>query len=137
MRFRRKGPIKPEDNWYSLSYWQTMANNSFMLKVDYEDIWKDVKQMDFGEVKPTNAHDRHTVQHITNVMKATRHAINHPEQAGISQERVQLYEERMQVMRNIWVEECQIASKVDAEVPVVQKDEEGTWRVYTQENSRQ
>ena len=78
-----------------------MANSNFTLKVNYKDIWRDVRQMDFGEAKPSNAHDRHTVQHITNVMKATRHAINHPEQAGISQERVQLYEERMQVMRSI------------------------------------
>ena len=114
-----------------------MASNNSILKVDYDDIWGEVKQMDFGETKPSNAHDRHTVQHITNVMKATRHAINHPEQAGISQKRAQLYEERMQVMRNAWVKECQIASRVDPEVPVVQKDEKGTWRVYTQKKLKQ
>ena len=99
-----------------------MASNNSILKVDYEDIWREVKQMDFGETKPSNAHDRHTVRHISNVMKATRHAISHPEQAGISQKRVRLYEERMQVMRNIWVRECQIASRADSEVPVVWKE---------------
>ena len=114
-----------------------MASKSSMLKVDCEDIWKDVNQIDFGEVRPTNAHDRHTVQRITNVMKATRHAINNPEQMGINQDRVQVYEERMKVLRNIWIGECQIASKVDAEVPVVQKDAEGTWRVYPQGDSGQ
>ena len=39
----------------------TMASNNPRLKVDYEDIWREVKQMDFGEVKPSSAHDRHTV----------------------------------------------------------------------------
>ena len=114
-----------------------MASNNSTLKVDYEDIWREVRQMDFGETKPSNDHDRHTVQHITNIMKAHRYAINHPKQAGISEKKVRIYEKRMQVMRNIWVKECQIASRVDSEVPVVQKDEEGTWRVYTQENSQQ
>ena len=132
-----RDPIRPGDIQYSLSKWQTMASNSSTLKVDYEDIWKDVNQMDFGEMKPTNAHDRHTVQRITNVMKATRHAINNPEQMGINQDRVQVYEERIKVLRNIWIGECQIASKVDAEVPVVQKDAEGTWRVYPQGDSGQ
>ena len=111
-----------------------MASNNSTLKVDYEDIWREVRQMDFGETKPSNDHDRHTVQHLTNIMKAHRYAINHPKQAGISKKKARIYEKRMQVMGNIWVKECQIASRVDSEVPVVQKDEEGTWRVYTQKN---
>ena len=111
-----------------------MASNKPTLKVDYEDIWREVRQRDFGETKPSNDHDRHTVQHLTNIMKAHRYAINHPKQAGISERKVQTYEKRMQVMRNIWVRECHIASRVDSEVPVVQRDEEGTWRVYAQEN---
>ena len=111
-----------------------MASNNPRLKVDYEDIWREVKQMDFGETKPSSAHDRHTVRHISEVMKATRHAISHPEQAGLSQERAQLWEGRMQELRNAWVNECRIASRTDPEVPVVQKDKKGTWRVYTQGN---
>ena len=111
-----------------------MASNNPRLKVDYEDIWREVKQMDFGETQPSSAHDRHTVRHISDVMKATRHAISHPEQAGISQERAQLWEKRMQELRKAWVNECRIASRTDPEVPVVQKDKEGTWRVYTQGN---
>ena len=111
-----------------------MASNNSILKVDYDDIWREVKQMDFGETKPSNAHDRHTVRHISNVMKATRHAISHPEQAGLSQERAQLWEGRMQELRNAWVNECRIASRTDPEVPVVQQDKRWNWRVYTQRN---
>ena len=111
-----------------------MASNRATLKVDYEDIWGEVKQKDFGETKPSNEHDRHTVQHLTNIMKAHRQAINHPKQAGISEKRAQTYEKRIQVMRSIWTRECHIASRVDSEVPVVRKGEKGTWRIYTQEN---
>ena len=111
-----------------------MASNNPRLKVDYEDIWREVKQMDFGEVKPSSAHDRHTVRHISEVMKATRQAISHPEQAGLSQERVRLWEGRMKELRGAWVNECQIASRTDPEVPVVQQDKRGNWRVYTQRN---
>ena len=111
-----------------------MASNKATLKVDYEDIWREVRQKDFGETKPSNEHDRHTVQHLTNIMKAHRQAINHPKQAGISEKRAQTYEKRIQVMRSIGTKECHIASRVDSEVPVVQRDEKGTWRVYTQEN---
>ena len=114
-----------------------MTSNNAMLKVDYEDIWREVSQKDFGETKPSNEHDRHSVQYITDIMKTHRHAIDHPEQAGISEKRVQVYEKRMQVLRKIWIRECQLASRVDPEVPVVQRDEKGTWRVYTQENSQQ
>ena len=41
-----------------------MASDRAMLKVDYEDIWGEVEQKDFGETKPSNEHDRHTVQHL-------------------------------------------------------------------------
>ena len=39
-------------------------------------------------------------------------------------------------MRSSWVRECHLASKVDSEVPMVQKDEKGTWRIYTQGNQQ-
>ena len=96
-----------------------MTSNNAMLRVDYEDIWGEVSQKDFGETKPTNEHDRHSVQYITDIMKTHRHSIDHPEQAGISEKRVQVYERRMQVLKKIWIRECQLASSVDPEVPVV------------------
>ena len=111
-----------------------MASNRAMLKVDYEDIWGEVEQKDFGETKPSNEHDRHTVQYLTDIMKAYRQAINQSKQAKTNKQTAQLYERRMQVMRSSWARECHLASKVDSEVPMVQKDEKGTWRIYTQGN---
>ena len=67
-------------------------------------------------------------------MKAYRQAINQSKQAKTNKQTAQLYERRMQVMRSSWARECHLASKVDSEVPMVQKDEKGTWRIYTQGN---
>ena len=111
-----------------------MASDRAMFKVDYEDIWGEVEQRDFGETKPSNEHDRHTVQGLTDIMKAYRRAISQSKQARANKQTARLYERRMQVMRSSWVRECHLASKVDSEVPMVQKDELGIWRIYTQGN---
>ena len=113
-----------------------MTSNMSKPNIDYEEVWKDVSQMEFGEVMPTNEHDRQTVKRITNVMKATRHAINNPEQMGINQERVKVFKKRMKVLKKIWIEECKVASKVDPKVPVVRKIGR-KWRVYPQGDQEQ
>ena len=71
-----------------------MASNRDTVKVDYEDIWGEVEQKDFGETKPSNEHDndRHTVQRLTDIMKAYRQAINQSKQARISEQTAQIYE---------------------------------------------
>ena len=113
-----------------------MANNMSKPNIDCEEVWKDVKQMDFGDVAPTNEHDGQTFKGITNLMKAARSAINNPEQMGINQKQVKVLEKKLKGMKRRWIEECEIASKVDPEVPVARKQGR-RWRVYPQGDQEQ
>ena len=104
--------------------------------IDCKEVWKEVKQMDFGRVAPTNEHDEQTVRGVTNLMKIARKAINNPEQMGINQEQVEVLEKKLKGMKKRWIEECELASKVDPRVPALRK-QGGRWRVYPQENQGQ
>ena len=113
-----------------------MASNNVKPIVDCDEVWSEVKQMDFGRIAPTNEHDEQTVRGLTNLMKTARMAINNPEQMGINQEQVEVLEKKLKGMKKRWIEECEPASKVDPGVPVLRK-QGGRWRVYPQEDQRQ
>ena len=66
--------------------------------------------MDFGNVAPTNEHDGQTFKGITDLMKA-------------------VLKRKLKGMKRRWIEECEMASKVDPEVPVVRKRGR-TWILY-------
>ena len=110
-----------------------MAGSNFKPIVDCDEVWREVKQMDFGRIAPTNEHDEQTVRGLTNLMKTARMAINNPEQMGINQEQVEVLEKKLKGMKRRWIEECEPASKVDPGVPVLRK-QGGRWRVYPQED---
>ena len=63
-----------------------MAGNNFKPIVNCDEVWREVKQKDFGRIAPTNEHDEQTVRGLTNLMRTARMAINNPEQMGINQE---------------------------------------------------
>ena len=113
-----------------------MEDNRSKPIIDCDEVWKEVKQMDFGRMAPTNEHDEQTVRGITNLMKTARMAINNPEQMGINQEQVEVLEKKLKGMKRRWIEECEPASKVDPGVPVLRK-QGGRWRVYPQEERGQ
>ena len=113
-----------------------MEDNRSKPIIDCEEVWKEVKQMDFGRMAPTNEHDEQTVRGLTNLMKTARMAINNPEQMGINQEQVEVLEKKLKGMKRRWIEECEPASKVDPGVPVLRK-QGGRWRVYPQEDRGQ
>ena len=69
-------------------------------------------------------------------MKAAREAINNPERMGIDQEQVEVLQKKLKGMKRRWIEECELASKVDPRVPVLRK-QGGQWRVYPQEDQGQ
>ena len=108
-----------------------MEDDRLIPIIDCEEVWKEVKQMDFGKVAPTNEHDGQTFKGVTNLMKATRKAINNPEQMGLDQEQVKVLQKKLKRMKGRWMEECELASKVDPRVPVLMK-QGGRWRVYPQ-----
>ena len=110
-----------------------MASNNVKPIVNCDEVWNEVKQMDFGRTAPTNEHDEQTVRGLTNLMKTARMAINNPEQMGINQEQVEVLERKLKGMKQRWIEECEPASKVDLGVPILKK-QGGRWRVYPQEN---
>ena len=113
-----------------------MEDNRSKPIIDCEEVWKEVKQMDFGRVAPTNEHDGQTFKGVTNLMKAAREAINNPERMGIDQEQVEVLQKKLKGMKRRWIEECELASKVDPRVPVLRK-QGGRWRVYPQEDQGQ
>ena len=113
-----------------------MAGNRFKPIVDCDEVWREVKQMDFGRMAPTNEHDEQTVRGLTNLMKTARMAINNPEQMGINQEQVKVLEKKLKGMKRRWIEECEPASKVDPGVPILRR-QGGRWRVYPQEGQGQ
>ena len=113
-----------------------MEDNRSKPIIDCDEVWREVKQMDFGRMAPTNEHDKQTVRGITNLMKTARMAINNPEQMGINQEQVEVLEKKLKGMKRRWIEECELASKVDPRVPVLRK-QGGRWRVYPQEDQGQ
>ena len=110
-----------------------MAGNNVKPIVNCDEVWSEVKQMDFGRIAPTNEHNEQTVRGLTNLMKTARMAINNPEQMGINQEQVEVLERKLKGMKQRWIEECEPASKVDLGVPILRK-QGGWWRVYPQEN---
>ena len=104
--------------------------------INCEEVWKEVKQMDFGRVAPTNEHDEQTFNGVTNLIKTARKAINNPEQMGINQEQVEVLEKKLKGMKRRWIEEYELASRVDPRVPVLRKQGRW-WRVYPQEDQGQ
>ena len=58
---------------------------------------------------------------VTNHMKTARKAINNPGQMGINQEQVEVLEKKLKGMKRRWIEECELASKVDPRVPCPQE----------------
>ena len=76
-----------------------MADNRFKPIIDCDEVRKEVKQMDFGRMAPTNEHDKQTVRGLTNLMRTARMAINNPEQMGINQEQVEVLEKILKGMK--------------------------------------
>ena len=109
-----------------------MASNNIKHIVNCDDVWDEVKQIDFGRIAPTNEHDGQTVRGLTDLMKTAWMAINNPEQMGINQEQVEVLERKLKGMKKRWIEECEPASKVDPGVPILRR-QGGRWRVFLQE----
>ena len=87
------------------------------FSVNYDDIWEEVDSKDFVNVTPTNEHDRHSVKRIIALIQAAQDTIDNHEQLGLDQARIQALEDKVRQMKEILVEECKIASRVDSAVP--------------------
>ena len=102
-----------------------------MPTVNFDEIWGEVNRPDFVSAIPTNEHDQYSVRGMVALMRETKEAIKNPEQWGINQEMVRVFEDKLKQMRELLAEECKIARRVDPKVPIVRKRGQ-RWEAYQQ-----
>ena len=108
---------------------QAVASNMSKPVINCDEIWGKVNSPNFVNATPTNEHDRHSVKGMVALMLETRNAINNPEQMGMNQDQVHVFEDKLRQMKELLAEECMIARRVDPKVPRVRRRGQ-RWEAY-------